>query len=75
MFKKVTKMLTKKIVTDAKEEVNQSLSKQVPFILSAIAAGATLLTLLDEGSKPTKIKVNKTPIINKYYIYIGGDKE
>lgn len=77
MFKKITTKFTKKIVEDAKEEVSQSVSKQVPIILSLIAAGVTLLTLLDEPMAPmsTKIKVGKTPVINKYYIYIGGPKE
>ena len=77
MFKKVTKIFTKKIITDAKEEVNASVNKQVPIILSAIAACVTLFTLLDESTTPmgTKIKVAKTPVVNKYYIYIGGPKE
>ena len=77
MFKKATKIFTKKIVSDAKEEVSQSVSRQVPVILSAIVACATLFTLLDESTTPVspKIKVAKTPVINKYYIYIGGPKE
>ena len=77
MFKKATKLFARKVVADAKEEVNASVTKQVPIILSAIAACVTLFTLLDESTTPvgSKIKVAKTPVINKYYIYIGGPKE
>ena len=77
MFKKATKIFARKVVADAKEEVNASVIKKVPIILSAIAAGVTLFTLLDESTTPvgTKMKLAKTPVVNKYYIYIGGPKE
>ncbi len=74
MFKKATKIFTKKIITDAKEEVNQSVTKQVSMILSVITAGITLLMLLEEPQS-TKVNVVKKPTINKYYILVGGTKE
>lgn len=76
MFDKITKALTKKVITNAKETVKEELSEEVdtyiPMILGLVSIGVALFSVC--GSTKPKVIHESTTIINNYYIYLGGDK-
>lgn len=72
MFDKITKNLTKKVITNAKETVKDKVDNSLPIVLGLISVGVVLISMFG-GQKKKAIQAS-TITINNYYIYLGGDK-
>jgi hypothetical protein len=66
LFEKITKNVTSKMVKEAKDEMGDSLNRQIPTILGIIAIGIAIFSLMEPGlKKGTDVG---TTIINNYYM-------
>lgn len=62
MFKKFTNNIVKSATDVAKDEINNSIRAQFPFVLGAITICVTILTIAQEkkvkNTEPTSITIN-----------------